>query len=203
MRFGSLEQTSIKSFSVKRPCPLAGTSEIMSVPHFWRCLRRHDKCEPGDKEQPSRLAISHSEGVQNRAKRRSKNCARSYTQNRAKTYANIAPQIAPQYATNILQPNIAPTDAEALYPGRKSTQRICRLWTGKALHKWHLWGALLLEAYMNTIASDTHSAQGAINTPVTADPKERQIQRLNYDTFINVMAEMMQKYASKVLEQRR
>lgn len=53
---------------------------------------------------------------------------------------------------------------------------------------------------MNTIANDTHWEQEAINTPVTADPKEQQIQRLNYDTFIHVMAEMMQKYAAKVLK---
>ena len=39
----------------------------------------------------------------------------------------------------------------------------------------------------------------AILSPREAtDPKERQIQQLNYDNFISVMAEMIQKYAPKI-----
>ena len=38
-------------------------------------------------------------------------------------------------------------------------------------------------------------------SPKTAtDPKQRQIQQLNYDTFIGVLAEMVKKYAAKVLQ---
>ena len=39
----------------------------------------------------------------------------------------------------------------------------------------------------------------AILSPRKAtDPKEQQIQQLNYDNFINVMAEMIMKYAPKI-----
>lgn len=34
------------------------------------------------------------------------------------------------------------------------------------------------------------------------DAKQRQVQQINHDTFINIMAEMMQKYATKAIEQK-
>lgn len=35
--------------------------------------------------------------------------------------------------------------------------------------------------------------------PKAADTKARQVQKLNYDSFIHVMAEMVQKYAPEIL----
>lgn len=46
---------------------------------------------------------------------------------------------------------------------------------------------------------DLHKITLLCSPKPATDPKQRQVQELNYDTFVSVMAEMIQKYAPKIM----
>lgn len=49
---------------------------------------------------------------------------------------------------------------------------------------------------------DRHKITILCSPKEATDPMQRQVQELNYDTFVSVMAEMVKKYAPKVMKQK-